>query len=418
MKKARFVSGVLLLSLAAAGATIAQQPEQYEDPGDLRPAIVLPAELVRGPQYQVQSPVVSDGYMLRYSVTSDYGPFEVTGTPALSKLIVEIAAIAKLRDIKTSKAFTSAVVDSATGPFKFARNLIVHPMDTTTGIPKGAYKLLDDVGEAVTTERNPNDDPMYKKALLVSGRRRDYASQLGVDVYSSNKVLQKELNSVGWAAAIGNLTVSAALMPVGGPAGAALSVTRWSNAVNDYLKVEPASRLKIIAEDKLKEIGIPEDVVRRFVNQPHFTPRQYVVVALSLGQLGPAPARGREAFLEVASLADDEVEANFFTNTAQLLRGYQTTVAPIGQIRMNRRVAAATSANGRLVLALPIDYVMWTPALDRRSQELVAANRTAGFTGTTEAWVLGVATPLARQRLGERGITVVESVNRRIEVLD
>ena len=262
MKKARFVSGVLLLSLAAAGATIAQQPEQYEDPGDLRPAIVLPAELVRGPQYQVQSPVVSDGYMLRYSVTSDYGPFEVTGTPALSKLIVEIAAIAKLRDIKTSKAFTSAVVDSATGPFKFARNLIVHPMDTTTGIPKGAYKLLDDVGEAVTTERNPNDDPMYKKALLVSGRRRDYASQLGVDVYSSNKVLQKELNSVGWAAAIGNLTVSAALMPVGGPAGAALSVTRWSNAVNDYLKVEPASRLKIIAEDKLKEIGIPEDVVR------------------------------------------------------------------------------------------------------------------------------------------------------------
>jgi len=291
-------------------------------------------------------------------------------------------------------------------------------MDTTTGIPKGAYKLLDDVGEAVTTERNPNDDPMYKKALLVSGRRRDYASQLGVDVYSSNKVLQKELNSVGWAAAIGNLTVSAALMPVGGPAGAALSVTRWSNAVNDYLKVEPASRLKIIAEDKLKEIGIPEDVVRRFVNQPHFTPRQYVVVALSLGQLGPAPARGREAFLEVASLADDEVEANFFTNTAQLLRGYQTTVAPIGQIRMNRRVAAATSANGRLVLALPIDYVMWTPALDRRSQELVAANRTAGFTGTTEAWVLGVATPLARQRLGERGITVVENVNRRIEVLD
>jgi len=41
------VSGVLLLSLAAAGATIAQQPEQYENPGDLRPAIVLPAELVR-----------------------------------------------------------------------------------------------------------------------------------------------------------------------------------------------------------------------------------------------------------------------------------------------------------------------------------------------------------------------------------
>ena len=418
MKKARLWSGAMLVSLAAAGATVAQQPEQYEEPGDLRPTMVLPAELLRGPYYQVQSPVVSDGYMLRFDVKSDYGPFEVTGTPALRKLIVEIGAIAKLREIKASKAFSSAVMDSATGPLRFAKNLIVHPVDTTTGIPKGAYKLFDDVGEAVTTERNPTDDPIYKKALLVSGRRRDYAAQFGVDVYSSNKVLQKELNSVAWAAAIGNLTVSAALMPVGGVAGAAVSLTRWSNAVNDYLKVEPASRLTIIAADKLKEIGIPEDVVRRFINQPHFTPRQYVVVALALGQFGPAPPRGREAFLEVASLADDEVEANFFTNTAQILRGYQTSVAPISQIRMNRRVTAATSANGSLVLALPIDYVMWTPALDRRSQELVAANHASGFTGKTEAWLLGVATPMARQRLGERGITVVENVNRRMEVLD
>src|SRR5882724_7720651 len=139
MKKARLLSGALLLSLAAAGVTVAQQPEQYEEPGDLRPTMVLPAELLRGPYYQVQSPVVSDGYMLRFDVKSDYGPFEVTGTPALRKLVVEIGAIAKLREIKASKAFASAVMDSATGPLRFAKNLIVHPVDTTTGIPKGVY---------------------------------------------------------------------------------------------------------------------------------------------------------------------------------------------------------------------------------------------------------------------------------------
>jgi hypothetical protein len=418
MKTVWLSSASLVLSLVAAGAPVAQQAAQYEHPGDFKPSQVLPASLVRGPHYQVQSPVVGDGYMLRFNVRSDYGSFEVIGTPALRKLVVEIGAIAALREIKTGQAFGDAVVDSGSGPFRFAKSLITNPVDTVTGVPKGAFKLFEDVGDAVTTERNPSDDPAYQKVLLVSGRKRDYAAKLGVDVYSSNPVLQKELNSVGWAAAVGNLTVSAALMPVGGAAGAAITGVRWSNAVNDYLKVEPASRLRIIASDKLKEIGVPDDIVTRFINQPHFTPRQYVVIAIALSQLGPAPARGREEFLEVASLATEEVEANFFTNTAQILRGYHNDVARISEIRMNKRIALAKSANGSLVLLLPVDYLMWTQGVDRRSQELVGANRAAGFTGKVEAWLTGVATPRARQQLGDRGITVVEQVNRRMEIVD
>ncbi|PYN24056.1 MAG: hypothetical protein DMD76_15620, partial [Candidatus Rokuibacteriota bacterium] len=201
----------LLLSLSAA-APVAPPEETYETSGSYRPSDVVSKELVSGPHHQVQTPVVFDGYMYRFTVRSDYGPFEVTGTSALRKLVVEIGAIAKLREIKATKAFAAAVADSATGPFRFAKNLIVHPADTVTGIPKGAYKLVEEVGEAVTTTRNPADDPLYQKALLVSGRRRDYAAQLGVDVYSSNAVLQKELNSVAWAAAVGNLSVSVALM--------------------------------------------------------------------------------------------------------------------------------------------------------------------------------------------------------------
>jgi len=409
---------VAMLALVAAGLAVAQQGPLYEAPGTYRPSDVLPKELVRGPRWEVVNPVVADGYMFRFKVKSDYGMFDATGVGALRKLVGEVAAIAKLKEIKASKAFATAVADSATGPFRFAKNLIVHPVDTLTGVPKGMYKLTEDVAETVVTERSPTDDPVYKKALLVSGRKREYAAELGVDVYSSNKVLQEELNSVGWAAAVGNLTVSAALMPVGGAAGAALTGVRWSNAVNDYVKAEPAGRLKVIAEDKLKEAGLSPELTRRFVNQTRFTPRHYIIIAESLARLGPPPARGREAFLETALGAEDESEADYYSAVAQMLRGYHETVSPIVEIRMSRRIALARAQNGNTMVPLPVDFLFWTETVDQRSQHLVATHRESGATGQAQLWLTGTATRPAMQQLVDRRLAVIEDARRRVEILD
>ncbi|HEY7518859.1 MAG TPA: hypothetical protein VIE36_11260 [Methylomirabilota bacterium] len=407
-----------LLALVAASPAVAQVVASYEAPGTYKPADVLPKELTRGPRWEVQNPVVADGYMFRFKVRSDYGMFDAAGTGALRKLIGEIAAIGKLKEIRASKAFATAVADSATGPFRFAKNLIVHPVDTLTGVPKGMYKLTEDVAETIATEKNPTDDPVYKKALLVSGRKREYAAQLGVDVYSSNKVLQEELNSVGWAAAVGNLTVSAALMPVGGAAGTALTGVRWSNAVNDYMKAEPAGRLKVIAEDKLKEAGLSAELTRRFVNQTRFTPRHYILIAESLARLGPPPARGREAFLETALGAEDETDANYYAAVAQLLRGYHETVSPIVDLRMSRRIAVARAQNGNTVVPLPVDFLFWTETVDQRSGELAAAHRDSGATGQVQLWLTGTATRPGMQQLVGRRIAVIEDARRRVEILD
>lgn len=415
------VSATLIVAVLALGATrlaVAQPTPAYEAPGTYRPAEVLPKELVRGPRWEVVAPVVSDGYMYRFKVKSDYGMFDATGVGALRKLVGEIAAIAKLKEIRASKAFASAVADSATGPFRFAKNLIVHPVDTFTGVPKGMYQLTEDVAEAVATDKNPSDDPVYKKALLVSGRKRDYASQLGVDVYSSNKVLQEELNSVGWAAAVGNLTVSAALMPVGGAAGAALSGVRWSNAINDYTKAQPASRLQVISEEKLTASGISPELARRFVNQPRFTPRQYILIAESLARLGPAPARGREAFVETALGAADAAEADYYSAVAQMLRGYHETVSPIVEVRMSRRLAVARAENGNTVVPMPVDFLVWTETVDHRSGDLVTAHRESGASGQPQLWLTGTASRPAMQQLVERKLAVIEDARRRVEILD
>ena len=411
--KASIAVAALLLGVLAAGPATAQ----HEDPADRRVQDVLSPDLATSANFRVQDPVSADGYMYRFAVESPFGPYDVTGTGALRKLVREIHAIAQLREIKKGEAFGKAVADSATGPLRLARNLITNPVDTVSGIPKGAYKFMEETGTALTSERDPSDDPAYKKALLMSGRKREYAAQLGVDPYSSNPALQKELNSVSWAAAAGNLSVSVALLPVGGAAGAVVSTTRWSNALNDHLKNEPASRLRVINEGKLKAMGISADVTRRYLDHKAFSPRHDVILVEALSRLGAA--RGREQFLVAALAAEDETDANFFTNMAQILRGYHETVSPIVEIqRVAGRVTVARARNGNALVPLPIDHFVWTDAADRRSQEVKAKYRAGGFNGKFDLWMTGTASPAARQKLAGRGMTVVEDVGKRVEIID
>src|SRR5262249_19424871 len=313
--------------------------------------------------------------------------------------------------------FTTAVADSAGGSFRFAKNLITNPVDTVSGVPKGAYKFMEEAATGATSERDPSDDPAYKKALLMSGRKREYAAQLGVDPYSSNATLQKELNSIAWAAAAGNLTVSAALMPVGGAAGAVVTGVRWSNALNEMLTKEPASRLRIINEGKLKAMGIPAELAKRYLHHKAFTPRHDTIMVESLSRLGGA--KGREQFIAAALVAEDETDANFFTNMAQIMRGYHETVSPIIEIhRVAQRLMVAQTRGGTALVALPLDSLMWTEMADKRSHEIKTKYRAAGFTGKFDVWLTGTASPQAKERLGERGMTIVEEVGKRVEIVD
>ena len=411
--RARIAAVALLLGVAGAIPAWAQT---HEDPADRRAADVLPAELAAGPHHKVKDPVAADGYMYRFAVESPYASFDVTGLGALRKLVREIHAIAALLEMKNSDAFGKAVADSATGPFRFAKNLITNPVDTISGVPKGAYRFMEDTASAVSTERDPSDDPAYKKALLMSGRKREYAAQLGVDPYSSNAALQKELNSIAWAAAAGNLTVSAALLPVGGAAGAVVSTTRWSTALNDYMKVEPANRLRIINEGKLKAMGISADVTKRYLDHKAFSPRHDTILVDALNRLNGA--RGREQFLTAALAAEDETDANFFTNLAQLLRGYHESVSPIVELHRVGRLTVAQAKSGTAFVPLPIDYLVWTEAADRRSQELKAKYRATGFKGKFDLWLTGTASARARMSLAGRGMTVVEEAGKRVEIID
>ena len=388
----------------------------YETQTNKSVAQALPPTLATGPDFKVNDTVVADGYMYKFAVTSTYGPFNVTGTGALRKLEHEIWAIGQLKNVTRSDAFLKSLKDQAGKPLVFAKDVITSPVDTLSGIPKGVGRLFGNLATAVTTKRNPSQESRSSEILLVGSFKRDYAARFNVDPYSNNQVLQEELDKIGKAAALGSWTASAAMIPISGPASSVITATSLSKSFNNILATEPPTRIRIINDDKLKQMGGNPDVAKAYLDQPFYTPTQNLILVDSLSRLGTAT--GRDAYLTASMVAADEVEANFFVNMAQILRGYHETVGPITGITMVGALTVAQTKSGVAIIPFALDYGVWTANADRLSQNMKATYKDPGFNGNFEFWVTGTLSPVGKQELEARGYKVVEQAGSRFDILD
>lgn len=400
-----------VLLAAAAGETA-----DYETPASRAVSAVLPPLLAKGPSHTVREPVVADGYMYHYQINSSSGPFDVIGTGALRKLVHELWAIGELQKISGSEAFVKALGTQALKPVEFAKNVLTTPGETLSGVPKGIGRLFSNSSTAVNNTPDPSQEIRTKELLQVGSFKREYAGRFNVDPYSSNKVLQEELDKLAKASAYGLWTASIGTMPIGGTAGAVLTATSLGQSFNDVINNEPPARIRVINEQKLTEMGIGADLAMRYLDHPQYTPRDDLIFVEALHKL--TGATGRDRYLEKALKAEDEVEAHFFVNTAQILRGYHEKRSPITGITMFEALTVAQTKAGPAVIPFPLDYGVWTRNADVLSQHLKTAYKAPGFNGRFEFWVTGTLSPAAKKNLKARRFTVVEQAGSQIEIID
>ncbi len=414
---AKSLSAILFIAILFSGsappALCAKATARFEVPAPQKASRVLPPELLAGPHYKVRENVGFYGYMRNYAVDSDFGVFQVTGDYSLRKLIKEIGAIASLRQVKKSEAYMEGLKKAASQPIEFGANLINDPVDTISGVPKGVASLFQNIKTGLNSQSGRGEDGKAAQVLAMSSNKRELARKLGVDVYSSNKVLQKELNGVAWASAAGGLTLSAALMPVGG-AAAVVTLSRTAQQLSDVVYEYPPQRLRQINEQKLQSMGMPSDLIARFLDNQAYTPTQNTAIVLALENL--PGAAGRNDFLRLATTADEEEMTEFFTRVAETLRGYHAKVAAVQDISVHGPLAFAKASNGMVMIPLPIDYATWTEKASEGVPEAIAAYRSRDPKQKKfEFWVTGTASKLAKEEAAKNGIQIVENAGRRIE---
>ncbi|GJQ60721.1 MAG: hypothetical protein D8M57_16630 [Candidatus Scalindua sp. AMX11] len=392
---------------------LSQPPDEYETPGTLDAYKILPPKLLEGENYWVDRHVVAFGFTNRYTLMSRYGQFDAHGEDMLRIRIQEIKAIEALQEIKKSKAFGDAAKNAIKSPIKGAKALITNPVETITGVPKGVGRFLGRFGEMAKGGRGEQEDSYAAEIMGLSVVKRKYAHELGVDVYSSNPALQKELNSVAWAGFAGGLGVSLAMLPIKGASEAAffsIQGTKLTYGMNQILLDNSPEDLQKINREKLKQMGVEDAVISELLKHPNYSPRHTTILAHALAEM--AGVKGRDQLIKQALYAEYEEEALFYQRMAELLHGYHTLVRPLSELIPVRKVVMGYNVDKDLIATLPTDDVYWTDRADLGTAAIVRLQSKGSLpVRRVEVWITGRLTPRARQECNARGLIIKEGVS-------
>lgn len=398
----RAVSALMLAALLGFMVPAFAQ-QGYEPATVLSASKILPPELLSGAHHRVQERVTNDGYLNTYQIDSKFGTFTVVSTAVLRKRIGEINAMVVMEKVQGSKEYVASIKEAGLDAMNSAMSLVTSPVKTLTGAVQGLGAAFSRVGESMTgAKRSQSEDSRLKDAIGFSTTKRQYAYQFDVDVYSENEKLQDMLNRISWAGYAGSLTWSAAMAAVPGGAGVAMTVVGTNKVLNQVFQNMPPVELRQQNLQKLNAMGVNPQVADWFLNNTIFSPREQTLFVHALGEMNGVADRGAMVRLSLSS--QNPTIALFRQRQAQMYAGYNKSVAPLESfISLGGLFAASRTANGALVVVLPLDYLVWTePMAQLITGATQLMSEVAGIK-EKQVWITGTLSPRARKEIESRG---------------
>lgn len=424
MRPNRAVSLLLAAALAPSAAAQAPvAPPTFEAPPSIAASDLLLPDLLRGPRFTVAELVPTDGWTARFTLRSDFGPFEVAGTELLRTRIAELDALATLDEISKTSVFAESAKKAAVKPVRAVKAVIDEPVETAKALPAGVGRFFkrtyrkvrkgvqnakdakDDAdararGEDVPAAQGPDADAstgqkvggVAKDVFGWNGARRQWARQLQIDPYTTNPALSEKLDDVAWAAFSGGFAIGTVMPGLPSPVG---TVTTASNLVWDLPPVDLEAR----NEKALGLMGAEGRPVRDFFRNEWFTPTLQTRLVVALEQMR---VPGRREVIGIAGAIPSEEEALFLVGALERLARLHESEAPLDRLVVDDGVVSGLDRKGAVVLAIPDDYVSWTEEV----ADVFAVYRGAA----PHVWVRGRLSPRARQELATRGWTVHEDL--------
>lgn len=407
--------------------------------------VLATIELVEGielvnPLYTIDSKVHSDGFMIEFTVKSDFGTFHPKSPTLLTTTLVEIAALEELGKFSKSDLFLEGFERTGKEIGKEIKTLATEPVKTVkgagagigrffnrtyratkTGVQKIGDKALEQDGNVQIPSQNDSKIPGESGAgedsspgknfadasaamvgnttiniLGYSEQRRQIAKQLDVDPYTTNKVLSEKLDEVAWAAFSGSLGIKAIKMVV--PASMVLSAT---TTLTDWVWDISPGDLRVLNETALLSLGVSQEDIDLLLRHRWYTLTLQGRFVRAMEKLD-----GVENITELVDLAltvRSLDQARFVVEAIELLLHYHVHEEPIAEIKLNTTVTGI-SKSGTRIIPTPLDYVSWTKALDKFS------NRKEFVEGISCVYLRGRLSPIAKTSLSNKGWQVREDV--------
>lgn len=411
----------IILGLACSGAGQTPAPGEFpraeaafEELPVLNASDILRSQFLAGPHHKVREEVPTYSGANQFTIDSDFGVFEADGNEMLLRRISEINAIARLKEVSRTDEFQEALRKAAKSPVAAAKAIANDPVRTISNVPKGLMKFMGRIGENVKgigekREGKDAEGTQLQQVIGFSDAKRKVAVSLGVDPYSTNTVLQHELDQIAWASFAGGAAFTLATLPAGGAAGTALTVTEVSGDFNDILKEKSPTDLKMMNRRALLDMGATEKETEKFLNNDAFSPSAQTAFVLNLRSL--KGVANRRAFVRLAGeTSSSETDAIFCVQTAALMSKLNKEEIPLSRIELLGEFPICVGKDGTTVVALQWDYAAWTPGAAHASDEVERFADKPPRNKKVLVALSGQVSPRLRQELEARGQLVKDRV--------
>ncbi len=363
--------------LVAAGDAPAE--EGFEAPS-LRASELLPPELARGPHHRVEEEVGSDGFLPVFTVSSDFGEFQVAGEAALREQVREIEALAALREAGSAEA----------APTPGAR-----PGVPRAGTPSGAWGTAPRAGNL---SLSGGEGGAFRD---LDAMKRSVAHGLGIDPNTANPELQSELRRHVWTAWTGGMASPFAASP-DDPAVALEEPERPEELLRDF----SAEDLRRLHRIELAVMGVDEPLREEFLENPHYASRHGTRLLDALASL--ESTADRAAFIEAAVAASSAEEARGFERMATLMSRYGEQTGSLERFLTVDGRVAAHATDGTLVVPVLAEHGAWTRGVASFAESLARTTGEDPQVARTRLLVSGSLSDRARREIEGLGLKVTE----------
>jgi hypothetical protein len=375
MNRLSLLSLSALWLLVVGPVALAQTPPApatgYELPPMFQASQTLPPGLLSGPYHRVRELAPCDGYMVRFTVDSDFGTYECVGIRELQRRVREIQAIAALVAVSKSDLFAEGLRKSVEAPIDAVKNIVSNPGGSVRQVPHTVGHFFKKVGSGISNAARKvgEEDPSggqsrepgkglgqaLKNVAGFDKAKLDCARQLGVDPYSDNPRLHEEMEKVTWAFFAGGLPLRVGVAVASSGASQILTATEVVGLPSD-IYLETASELNYRDRQALGPMGVtPAMIDAVFANQNlSVSLRHDMVQSLSKFQ-GP----GRPYIVELMAACDSVWHAHFLRDVLHLLERRQAA-QPYQAYGVFGRLAVGVTPDGTVEVPTPVDYVAWT----------------------------------------------------------
>ena len=346
-------------------------------------SLILPKEILRGPNYQIAEHVPVEEYQYVFTVKSDFGTITARGRDMLYLRLRELKSIEAAKKLSKDPLLVDGILAPLKDTEKGLKLIITEPLELLERAPKGFDLMVNQYIDAADRRAGSPD-------------RRKLATELDCDPETANPVLKKLLDEMTLELFGGSLLTQAAMSFIPG-----LSVPATTAQMKEIIANSPPSVINDEIDGELEAAGVEKSIRSRFHYSTAFTTMQRLQLIDQFRALDGV--QNRTALIEGAAEAHTEAEALSSVRKGKMLADIRKR-KPIRLLKFVGLFTLAALNNGTHVLICPYDYVTSTREVDN----YVDVYRASDPNVTTVLVTAGRLSPAARKTIESAGIGIVE----------